>query len=89
MRTYPKGMEYLVDGVKPEENYTLLVEFVDGKRKRFDVKPLIARGGVFTKLEDKDFFRKAHVELGTVAWDETIDIAPESLYERGEIVCAA
>lgn len=77
------GMDYLVKAVIAEDDYTLLVDFVDGKRKRFDMKPIIARGGVFERLKNLDFFKKAHVDRDTVAWDDIIDIAPESLYDRG------
>lgn len=76
-------MDYLVKAVIAEDDYTLLVDFVDGKRKRFDMKPIIARGGVFERLKNLDFFKKAHVDRDTVAWDDIIDIAPESLYDRG------
>jgi len=76
-------MNYLVKTVVAEADYTLLVDFVDGQRKRFDMKPIIARGGVFEKLKDAEFFKKAHVDRDTVVWDDIIDIAPESLYERG------
>ena len=77
------GMDYLVKAVIAEDDYTLLIDFVDGKRKRFDMKPIIARGGVFERLKNLDFFKKAHVDRDTVAWDDIIDIAPESLYDRG------
>lgn len=76
-------MDYLVKAVIAEADYTLLVDFADGQRKRFDMKPIIARGGVFERLKDAEFFKKAHVDRDTVAWDDVIDIAPESLYERG------
>ena len=76
-------MKYIVRAVAPGDDYTLLVDFVDGKRKRFDMKPIIERGGVFAKLKDKKFFQKARVGRDTVIWDDVLDIAPESLYERG------
>ena len=79
-------IEWIVTAVTPEDDYTLLVDFADGKRKRFDMKPLIERGGVFARLKDLEYFRKAHVARSTVAWDEMVDIAPESLYERGVTV---
>ena len=83
MKNHVNDMSYLVKAVVAEDNYMLLVDFVDGERKRFDMKPIIAHGGVFEKLKDAKFFKKAHVDRDTVAWDDVIDIAPESLYERG------
>ena len=64
--------------------------FSDGRITRFDMKPLIAKGGVFTRLEDDVFFTKSIVVLNdTVAWDVSgefdpttcIDIDPFVLYE--------
>lgn len=76
-------INYIVKSVEPEDNYILLVGFVDGSRKRFDMKPIISRGGVFEKLKNEDIFKNAHVGRDTVVWDDVLDIAPESLYEHG------
>lgn len=76
-------MDYVVKAVEPEENYTLVIDFVDGSKKRFDMKPIIDKGGVFAKLSDIDVFKTAHVDRDTVSWDEVLDIAPETLYEKG------
>ena len=81
-------IKWIVTAVEPEDDYTLLVDFIDGSRKRFDMKPLINRGKIFAKLKDLDFFRKAHASRSTVVWDDMIDIAPESLYKRGISVTA-
>ena len=79
-------MEYIVKAVKTEDDYFLIIDFEDGSKKRFDMKPIINRGGVFEKLKNKDYFNKAHVERDTVSWDDVLDIAPESLYERSVTV---
>ena len=86
MKQKTNDINYLVKAVIAEDDYTLLVDFIDGKRKRFDMKPIIARGGIFERLKNLDFFKKAHVDRDTVAWDDIIDIAPESLYDRGVII---
>ena len=42
----------------------------DGSVRKFDVKPLIKKGGVFKKIEDKEIFKNTLTVLnGTVAWD--------------------
>lgn len=74
---------WVVLAVKPLENYTLELEFADRSRKVFNMVPYIGKKKVFSKLIDPSFFAKAHVQGDTVAWDEEIDIAPETLYEMG------
>ena len=80
------NIKYIVVKVKPEDEYMLLVDFADGSQKRFDVKPLIERGGVFEKLRDKEFFNNVKTGRDTVVWDDVLDIAPESLYDKGVTV---
>jgi hypothetical protein len=64
----------------------LLIWFSTGERKVFDAARLIGEGGVFSQLADKELFRQAHVGYGTVVWNETLDIAPEYLYENSAAV---
>lgn len=73
---------------------TVYSYFSDGRITRYDVQPLIEKGGVFTRLEDDDFFRNALTVLNdTAAWDvsgtydpETcIDIDPCTLYEAQRV----
>ncbi|MBR7023449.1 MAG: DUF2442 domain-containing protein, partial [Bacteroidales bacterium] len=44
-----------VKSVKAENNHTLLLEFANGEKKRFDVSPYIGKG-VFAPLSDESFF---------------------------------
>ena len=76
-------VNYIVTAVIPEDNYTLLIEFIDGSRKRYDVKPLMQKYHIFQRLNDQSYFRRAHPDGLTVAWDDELDIAPETLYEQG------
>ncbi len=62
--------------------------FSDGKVVLYDMKPLIARGGVFKRLNDAAFFGQVTVMNDTVAWDlsgtfdttNCIDIDPCEIY---------
>lgn len=67
--------------VLPLDNYILQVEFNNGEIRLFDVSPYLEKG-IFSKLKNVAFFMRAHQEYGTVVWDETLDIAPETLYEK-------
>lgn len=75
-------MYFSVKQVEPQSDYTLILTFEDGKRKRFDMKPFLETG-VFRLLKDKEVFRSARVSFNTVAWDNDIDFDPEALYEGG------
>ena len=73
----------------PWQDQTVFAYFSDGSIRHFDVKPLIAQGGVFARLADPDFFRDRLTVLNdTVAWDVSghfdptvcIDIDPFAVY---------
>lgn len=68
-----------VKSVKPENNYTLLLEFSNGEVKRFDVSPYIGKG-VFAPLSDESFFWRVRVFLGSIQWPNGADLCPDTLY---------
>lgn len=74
----------------PGEGRTVYAYFSDGSIRRYDMAPLIAKGGVFAPLEEETFFRDRLTVLNdTVAWDlsghydptDCIDIDPFEVYE--------
>jgi hypothetical protein len=76
------------------DNKTIYAYFSDGHITRYDMKPLIKKGGIFSILSDDDFFSKALTVLNdTVAWDlsgcydstKCIDIDPFVLYEAEKV----
>jgi len=76
-------MEALLDVVKVEvqSDYKLLLEFENGEKRMFDMRPYMEKKP-FIQLKGSPLFSKASVENGTVVWPGNIDIAPETLYER-------
>jgi hypothetical protein len=68
--------------VQPLNDYILKVAFSTGQTKLFDVKPYLDKG-VFVTLKDKAFFNQAYVDYDTVCWPGNLDIAPETLFDRG------
>lgn len=66
--------------VIPKDDYILDIEFDNGERKKFDVKPYI-RGEWYGKLQDRSYFNAAETDGYTVAWPEGQDICPDELYE--------
>ncbi len=69
-----------VKAVLPQDNYTLELTFTNGEVGIFDCSKLLAFG-VFKELADIDYFRKASVQYGTVAWPNEQDVCPDTLYE--------
>ena len=53
-------MDYLASVVQaiPGEDYTVYAYFSDGSVRKADIKPIIAKGGIFTPLADERFFRE-------------------------------
>ncbi|MEM4260741.1 MAG: DUF2442 domain-containing protein [Candidatus Woesearchaeota archaeon] len=76
MEFIPKVIEaeYLYD-------YKIKVKFNDGSIRIVDITPYTIRGGVFSLLKDKEFFKKFFIDLNTLCWPNGADIAPERLYE--------
>lgn len=70
-----------VKSVVANSDHTLDLSFADGSTGRFDMTPLLA-SRAFAPLANVGLFKLAHVECGTVVWNDRIDIAPEYLYER-------
>lgn len=65
--------------------YSLRVTFNDGTTKRVNLRPLLW-GEVFESLRDPDRFSEVYLDekMGTVAWPNGADFAPEALYELEE-----
>ena len=66
----------------PLDDYSLLLEYKTGERKRFDVRPYIS-GTFMGKLADVDYFKTARLEYDGwfVGWPGGQDLGPDDLYE--------
>jgi hypothetical protein len=73
-----------VTDAKHIDHYRLQISFEDGKQGIVDLSDYPAKGGVFSQFKNLDFFRSFVVskELGTIVWGDSVDIAPETLYEK-------
>ncbi len=72
-----------VEAVKITGPARLWVRFADGIEGDVDLS-VDLQGPIFAALRDPGVFAQAFLstELGTVAWPNGADIAPETLYER-------
>ena len=69
--------------VRALPGYVIEAEFKNGEVRRFDMKPYLSYPA-FAPLAEDGLFMKAHVVHGAVAWNEEIDLSPDTLYLRGK-----
>jgi len=67
-----------VKEVKPDVDYTLLLTFDNGDKRRFDMKPYLDKG-IFRELKDVSKFNRVHVYFDTIEWENEADFDPEVL----------
>jgi hypothetical protein len=62
------------------ENYSIFIWFSDGAKGIIDLNHL-AHKGVFQAWDKDDLFKQVHIDdFGAIAWNEDIDICPDSVY---------
>ncbi|GAB6172477.1 DUF2442 domain-containing protein [Paradesulfitobacterium aromaticivorans] len=69
-----------VIGVKPQDDYTLILTFDNGEVRVFDVKPYLDYP-FFKELTNMDFFRAVKPANGTVEWQGGQDLCPDEMSE--------
>ncbi len=69
--------------VVPSPDYSIVAEFATGEVRRFDMRPYLHLPA-FAALKAPELFMRAHVEQGTVVWNEEIDLSPDTLYLSGQ-----
>lgn len=69
----------------PQPDFSLQLTFSNGELRRFDVQPYLGKG-IFEKLKDITLFSRVRVVGGTVRWPDRIDLCPDTLYEKSELI---
>ena len=65
--------------VKPQQDFQLELEYKNGERRRFDMRPLLEIKP-WNRIASVQLFERVRVDYGTVVWPGEIVIAPETLY---------
>lgn len=68
-----------VKAVRPNPDYTILLQFTNGEIRSFDVKPYLDKG-IFRELKDLGLFNSVKPCLGSVQWRNGQDFCPDTLY---------
>jgi hypothetical protein len=82
-------MFYKVKEVQPLPDYNLLVNFVTGEKKQYNVKPLFDKWEPFKALVlTKGLFAQVRVDAGGygISCNDNIDLSCNELYENGATV---
>ena len=69
-----------VKTAKPLPSHKIVIEFLNGEKKVFDVRAYLDFG-VFRELRDLNYFFQVKVANGTLVWPHEQDICPDTLYE--------
>jgi len=64
------------------KDFTMCLEFSDGKMKTIDFLPLL-KGHIYEPLKDRNNFIQFGLTDWTLEWYNGADFAPEYLYEMG------
>ena len=73
----PKVLE-----VNALDDYKLHLTFDNGEERIFDMKPNLF--GVFVRLEDPEYFKRASVKWGSIAWPHNQDLHFGMLYKNSK-----
>ncbi|MCL2057352.1 MAG: DUF2442 domain-containing protein [Oscillospiraceae bacterium] len=74
-----------IKSVAPLPDMCLMVEFVEGGSKRYDMKLIMEEYPVFKDLKRNNLFKLARVDAGGygITWNDYIDISCNELWENG------
>ena len=66
--------------VEPRPGYRIWLEYSDGASGEIDLSDMAGRG-VFKAWDEPGYFDRVHIASGgAIAWDENLDICPDSAY---------
>ena len=81
-------MFHKIKNIFPLEDYKLLVQFVSGVTKIYDVKPLFKWKEVFNTLKENGLFYDVSIDIGGngIVWNDDVDLSCDELWENGKTI---
>ena len=72
---------------KAIDNHTLLIEFDNQQKKKYDITPLLQKE-MFFPLKNPAIFKAVQVERGgyAIVWNNSIDISEYELWHHGQLM---
>lgn len=66
------------------DSYTLEIIFENNIKGKVDFSEYLSKKGLFESLKNLDYFKKFSInkDIGTICWDNGLDIAPDTLYKK-------
>jgi len=74
-------MEPRILSLQYKQNYTYKLKFENGTAGDVNFEPFLF-GEAFTKIKEKQYFKKAYInkETGAITWTNGVDISPEAVF---------
>ncbi len=81
-------MFHKINSVYPSNGLKIVVQFVEGVTKVYDVSPILDEIEVFKQLNDITVFNKVHVGPGGygVIWNDEVDLACDEIFDNGKVI---
>jgi len=71
--------------VTANRDFSLNIVLETGEKRVLDMKPYLDFG-VFKKIRDYERFKRARVAFDTIEWDDGVDLDPEFIYEKSDLI---
>ena len=82
-------MTHRIVHVEAKDNFIIVVDFIDGSRKKFDIKELFTQYPQFSRLGNvPEQFADVVVDTGGygISWNDELDLDAETIWENGVLV---
>lgn len=83
---YTSAVEEQITAFRSLGQGCILLAFATGELLKVDLNPLIAKGGVFTRLADDSYLSQAVLEDWghCLEWPDGLDVGADTLYQYGK-----